>query len=753
MRGQATPGPPDAAATPFAPGADAVPAAALTGAATFTAADAERVRLMTAMDIFREANAKRATFLATGAVLRQRGRLASAAPAGPSGRHLNPLAETEAPGKAAGPAGTGPRLAPVVPTWPPFKLAGLAFGLLCAVGVGQIPLSDEHPKAGTMLGVVLIVSWWIAEVAPLGITALLPIVLFGPCGVGLSTKAVAATYFNHITFLLLGAFLVDLAIENSNLHKRFALSIIVRFGSSARVLLAAFMVVAWVMSMFCLNTSTTMMLVPFALGVIENAEALVAGEGPSHRAAAQKFGVGLLVGIAWASNVGGLGTLIGTAPNGVLVGVFNDLFPTAAVDLNFATWMSWGLPLSVLLLLPAYAVVFFTYIYYGGAESLLKFDATVMQKALAQLGPMSFDEKVVAFVQALQIVLWIVRGALIETHWGTCSVGGIATKHACKAANGKWTSPVAGWDAGIACGAALLLFFIPSRTRPGKRVLEWDDCPTRLPWGQLFLFGGGFAIAAGFAKSGLSAGDRPGPPKPERRHAVRGHPGGRRLHHVHDGVHEQHGHHEHHVAHPGGRGRRRRDQPADVHAAGRLGRVAGIHVSHRDPARRDRVRHRTAVVHGDVPAGLLHERHRHPHDGRHHLRPRAADPHGEREVDRAAGVGGPPAPGRVRVPGGGKGTGGQRGRVRGGGDCVLKERTFYMPTPFGARVPGNGPGVRCVPRGWMLDGCWMNAGWMLDGCWMGAGPPPLSHRLGNGGLSGISGIRGISLVPSLLASL
>ena len=500
------PRPPRRGRTPFRPGADAVPAAALTGAATFTAADAERVRSMTAMDIFREANAKRATFLATGAVLRQRGRLASAAPAGPSGRHLNPLAETEAPGKAAGPAGTGPRLAPVVPTWPPFKLAGLAFGLLCAVGVGQIPLSDEHPKAGTMLGVVLlIVSWWIAEVAPLGITALLPIVLFGPCGVGLSTKAVAATYFNHITFLLLGAFLVDLAIENSNLHKRFALSIIVRFGSSARVLLAAFMVVAWVMSMFCLNTSTTMMLVPFALGVIENAEALVAGEGPSHRAAAQKFGVGLLVGIAWASNVGGLGTLIGTAPNGVLVGVFNDLFPTAAVDLNFAMWMSWGLPLSVLLLLPAYAVVFFTYIYYGGAESLLKFDATVMQKALAQLGPMSFDEKVVAFVQALQIVLWIVRGALIEAHWGTCSVGGIATKHACKAANGKWTSPVAGWDAGIACGAALLLFFIPSRTRPGKRVLEWDDCPTRLPWGQLFLFGGGFAIAAGFAKSGLSA--------------------------------------------------------------------------------------------------------------------------------------------------------------------------------------------------------------------------------------------------------
>merc|ERR1712097_28174 len=118
---------------------------------------------------------------------------------------------------------------------------------------------------------------------------------------------------------------------------------------------------------------------------------------------------------------------------------------------------------------------------------------------------MSFDEKVVAFVQALQIVLWIVRGAVIEAHWGTCSAGGLATKHACKAANGKWTSPVAGWDAGIACGAALLLFFIPSRTRLGKRVLEWDDFPTRLPWGQLFLFGGGFAIAAGFAKSGLSA--------------------------------------------------------------------------------------------------------------------------------------------------------------------------------------------------------------------------------------------------------
>ena len=491
---------------------------AATGAATFTGADVSRVRSMSAMDIVREASAARRRPMRSATRASMGGSLSPATPGAMRAGSIqqNPLAA--AAGGALPPMKEGVELKagegefPLMSlamadgnlgsTWPTYKLIGLVLGPLLALIVGFLPLSEDHPKAGAMLGVLLMmVCWWLLEVAPLGVTSLLPLVLFGPTG-GLSTKATSATCFNHITFLLLGAFLVDLAIEKVNLHKRFALSIICRFGAAPKVILGAFMFVAYIMSMFCLNTSTTMMLVPFALGIIEKAEVLTQGGGPVAEVSCRKFGQGLLIGLAWASNIGGIGTLIGTAPNGVFVGVVQDLFPDAGVDLNFATWMAWGVPLSLLLLLPAYFIVYFLYM--RRAETVVKFDPTIMKRQYADLGPMRFDEAVVAGAQVLQIVFWILRGSVMEVYWGECSDDAFGNKYSCKSGGGKWKSPVAGWDAGIACGAALILFLVPSKERPGQRIMEWADC-LRLPWEQLLLFGGGFAIAGGFKKSGLSA--------------------------------------------------------------------------------------------------------------------------------------------------------------------------------------------------------------------------------------------------------
>ena len=141
---------------------------------------------------------------------------------------------------------------------------------------------------------------------------------------------------------------MDLTIAKVKPHNRFAQSVVCRYGVAPKAILAAFMLVACITSMFCQNTSSTMMFVPFALGIIEKAEVLTQGAGPVAQVSCRKLGQGLLIGLAWASNIEGIAILIGTTPNGIFVDVVQDLFPDAAVGLNFATWMAWGAPLSLL---------------------------------------------------------------------------------------------------------------------------------------------------------------------------------------------------------------------------------------------------------------------------------------------------------------------------------------------------------------------------------------------------------------------
>ena len=265
------------------------------GAEAFDGGDVRRARAMSATEIARESMSRRAEA--------QKSMLPFANPlASPESNAGSPSVNPLLFEGGASPAAKGDQ--PAVSLWPWHKLVALAAGPLIFAACFREELDEQYPRAPAMLGAALwIACWWLAEVVPLAAGALMPIILFGPLEI-LDTKATAASYMNQITFLVFGAFLVDVAIERTNLHKRAALWLIVRFGATPARQLAAFMTVSFLLSMFCLNTSTTMMLVPFAVGILEQAEGDAARSDAPVKAlqSVKNVGKAILIGIAWASN-------------------------------------------------------------------------------------------------------------------------------------------------------------------------------------------------------------------------------------------------------------------------------------------------------------------------------------------------------------------------------------------------------------------------------------------------------------------
>ena len=192
------------------------------------------------------------------------------------------------------------------------QLIGLISGPVLCLILSFIPMSEEYPKAQRMVGMTAwIVSWWISMVVPLGITALLPIIMFPLLEI--STAAdITSSYFNSTSFMFIGAFMVNFGIEKVELNKRVALKIVLKMGSSPRMLLLSIMLATSILSGFCSNTSTTLMMVPFALGILEEGEAEAIERGEDTKKV-ESYGKGMLIGIAWAASIGGSTTLVGTA--------------------------------------------------------------------------------------------------------------------------------------------------------------------------------------------------------------------------------------------------------------------------------------------------------------------------------------------------------------------------------------------------------------------------------------------------------
>jgi sodium-dependent dicarboxylate transporter 2/3/5 len=325
--------------------------------------------------------------------------------------------------------------------------------------------------------------WWLSEAIPVYATALLPLVLLPLLGAA-PIRAAAAPYAHELIFLFMGGFLIALAMERWGLHRRLALATLRFSGERPSHVVGGFMLVTALLSMWVSNTATAIMLLPVATSVI----ALVArqhGAPGVEQALADRssplrnFALCLLLGIAYAASIGGMGTPIGTPPNVLLLSYMKSHLGR---EVSFVRWMSVALPLVAVFLPLAWLLL--TRVLYPIRLARIEGGRRLVREALAELGPMVRGERIVLAVFLLAAGLWITRPLLTGLE-----VGGIA--------------PLAGLsDAGVAMLAAMLLFVAPAERAPRRFVLDWETA-MKLPWGILVLFGGGLSLAAAIQANGV----------------------------------------------------------------------------------------------------------------------------------------------------------------------------------------------------------------------------------------------------------
>lgn len=310
--------------------------------------------------------------------------------------------------------------------------------------------------------------WWATEAIPVAATALLPLIFLPMTGIT-TAKAASTPYTNPVIFLLMGGFIIAMAMQRWGLHKRIALNILARVGDHPSALIAGFMATAALLSMWISNTATTLMMVPIAMSVAE----AVAGK----REVSNSFTIALLLGIAYSASIGGLGTIVGTPPNAMLVGYLKEQMN---VDIGFTQWMAFGVPVVLVMVPAAWFVV---------TKLTFKLEAAdghageeEVQKQLKALGPISTPEKRVAFLFTGVALAWMFRPLLDDLPY----LDGLS-------------------DMVIAVAGAVAAFVIPAgdATRKGLALLSWEWA-VRLPWGVILLFGGGLSLAAAITSTGLA---------------------------------------------------------------------------------------------------------------------------------------------------------------------------------------------------------------------------------------------------------
>jgi len=330
--------------------------------------------------------------------------------------------------------------------------AGPMAAAVLAAGLRAEGYSSDIAVVGFVASLCII--WWVFEPIPIPVTSLLPLAILPLLGV-LTPGEVGQAYGSPMVLLLLGGFLLSKAMEHSGAHRRIAIGMVHLFGaSSGRRLVMGFMVASAALSMWISNTATTLMLLPVALAVLD------ATEDRSRLAAP------LLLGIAYAASVGGLGTPIGTPPNLIFMQVYQQ---TTGEVISFTRWMSWAVPV-VLLMVPLMALVLTRNVH--GALSV----------QLPEVGRWRTEERRVMLVFGLTALAWITRGE---------PFGGWST----------WLGLPQANDASVALLAVVVMFLMPDGK--GRRLLTWERATT-IPWGVLLLFSGGICLARGFVNSGLS---------------------------------------------------------------------------------------------------------------------------------------------------------------------------------------------------------------------------------------------------------
>jgi solute carrier family 13 (sodium-dependent dicarboxylate transporter), member 2/3/5 len=335
----------------------------------------------------------------------------------------------------------------------------------------MMPVPEGLTEAAWMVAAVgiFMAIWWVSEAIPIPATALLPIALFPILEVG-TVREATTPFANPLIYLFMGGFIIALAMERSNLHKRIALNVVKLVGVKPGSIVIGFMLSSAFLSMWVSNTATAMMMLPIALSIIklvEHPDDVSAGDLQTN------FGLIMVLCIAYACNIGGIGTLIGTPPNALMAGY---MLETYGVDIGFSQWMLIGVPL-VALSLPVVYILLVKIIYPiklkeipGGRE--------IINQQLKKAGSITRAELMVAIVFGTTALLWITR-PLLEPYIPNIS------------------------DTGIAIFGAIVMFLLPVNFKKGEFVLKWEDAK-RLPWEVLILFGGGLSLAAAITDTGLA---------------------------------------------------------------------------------------------------------------------------------------------------------------------------------------------------------------------------------------------------------
>lgn len=355
-----------------------------------------------------------------------------------------------------------------------FPLLFLLFSTICNP-------SDSNPKIGIMIGIAIwMLGWWITEVIPVAITSLLPILLFPLTGI-IGGEEISKVYFNEVIFLYIGGFLLALAIEKWEVHKRIASRTLIVFGQGTFQILAGFMLVTSLLSMWMSNTSIALLMLPIGISVLDKLKEIYSEKELG------KFKTALLLGIAYASSIGGMATLIGTPTNLVFKKIYENFFING-IKINFANWMIFAFPIYVILIVSAFLVLYF---FYKPKKKLEIIDNTFFKIENLKLGKTPYEQKIVLFVFLLFALLMIFRADIVI---GSFNIPGWSLLF-------NHSSYII--DAVVAAFISILLFIIPSKNVVGGTIMDWNTA-SKIPWGIILLFGGGFALEKGFEVSGLT---------------------------------------------------------------------------------------------------------------------------------------------------------------------------------------------------------------------------------------------------------
>ncbi|MEZ4722699.1 MAG: SLC13 family permease [Flavobacteriales bacterium] len=341
-------------------------------------------------------------------------------------------------------------------------------GPLLFILISWLDVFDEQSRSAVVGLAAWMIAWWVFEVFPIYVTALLPMVFFPALGV-MSVKDTFAPYASPIVFLFLGGFLIALAMEERQLHKRIAFWMVRVTGTKPKGIILGFMLATASVAMWISNTATAVMMLPIGLSIIQLIQ-----ENDGETPFSKRFSLLLMLGIAYAANTGGIITLIGTPPNLVFAGYYFDRFN---IDFAFSTWLAIGLPVGTLILLLGYFLLT-SFVYPISNRSIIGVKELFDAK-WRELGPISMPEKLVLVVFSLTVFAWIFLNPINETI-GTQVLN----------------------NTNVAMAGGLLMFLVPVNWKENEFIIHWESTK-KLPWGILILFGGGLCLAAGLEKVGV----------------------------------------------------------------------------------------------------------------------------------------------------------------------------------------------------------------------------------------------------------